>query len=201
IDLALFDSTLAWLANVATNHFVSGHAPKRYGNAHPNIVPYQTFPTADGWVVIACGNDSQFRRLCLALGCEEIAADARYRTNEARLAHRDELVELLEERTRRESTAHWVSVLEQAKVSGGPVHDVPTAFADPQAVARGMRRTMSHPDAGSVDVIANPIRMSETPIRYARVPPKRGEHADEILKEWGFDAGRIDELRRNDVIE
>ncbi len=201
IDLGLFDSTLSWLANVATNFFVGGEDPKRYGNGHPNIVPYQTFPTADGWVVIACGNDSQFSRLCDGLGHRELAADERFSSNSARVAHREVLVERISTITRTESTEHWVAVLERAGVPGGPVHDVPAAFADPQAEARGMRVRMAHPEAGQVDLVGNPIRLSETPVSYERVPPKRGEHTDEVLATLGLSVEARDALRSEHVIE
>lgn len=201
IDLALYDSTLSWLANVATNYFVSGEVPKRYGNGHPNIVPYQTFPAADGWVVIACGNDGQFERLCHALGAPELAADARFATNRTRVTHREVLVERISGLTRTQTVRHWVAQFETQGVPGGPVHDVPQAFADAQAVHRGMRVTLPHPDAGSVDLIGNPIRLSETPVHYARVPPQRGQHTDEVLEEFGIDRARVAELRSAHVIE
>lgn len=197
IDLALFDTTLAWLSNAATNHFVSGEAPRRFGNGHPNIVPYQTFEGSDGWIVVACGNDDQFSRLCAAIGRPELAEDPRFTRNADRLVHRDPLISELSSVFLTRTCAEWIETLRGARVSVGPVNDIPTAFADPQAVAREMTVEL-----GESRLIANPICMSETPVAYERPPPARGEHTDEVLRErLGLSDAVLGDLRSADVIE
>lgn len=184
IDLALLDVQVACLANQALNYLSTGQAPSRLGNAHPNIVPYQDFPTADGDLILTVGNDSQFRKFCVVAGHPEWADDSRFSTNAARVAHRTELVPLIRQVTVFRTTAEWVALLEQAGVPCGPVNDLAAVFADPQVQARGLQLRMPHPQSGHVDLVANPIRFSRTPVTYRRPPPLLDQHADEVLADW-----------------
>ncbi len=185
IDLALFDTQLAWLVNAGTALLATGRAPARHGNAHPSIVPYQSFETADGEIAIAVGNDAQFERLCQAMDRASWATDPGFATNAARVAHRETLIPLLDARFRRETSAHWERALRAANVPAGPVRDVQAAFADPQTAAREMRVSIPHPSArgGAVELIGNPIRLSSTPVTLRRRPPDLGQHTDEVLRE------------------
>ncbi|MDG0027263.1 CaiB/BaiF CoA-transferase family protein [Trinickia sp. Y13] len=201
IDLALLDVQIAALANQAANYLIGGEVPRRMGNAHPNIVPYQDFPTADGYMIIAVGNDSQFANLCEALDRPQWARDARFRTNPQRVKHRDELVEALRGVTLTRTTAQWVSMLEARGVPCGPINRMDQVFADPQVQARTMRLEMSHPVAGKVPLVANPIRMSETPVQYRHAPPTLGEHTEAVLGEWlALDAPQVAALRGRGVV-
>ncbi len=201
IDLALLDVQVACLANQAMNYLVGGKAPTRLGNAHPNIVPYQDFPTRDGDVIIAVGNDAQFVRLCGALGLDELALDDRYATNQGRVAHRGPLIERLRQATRMQPTAHWVAVLERAGVPCGPINAIDAVFADPQVEARAMRVEMAHPVSGTVSLVANPLRLSETPVTYRTAPPTLGAQTRRILQErLGMSAEEIARLSDAGVI-
>jgi crotonobetainyl-CoA:carnitine CoA-transferase CaiB-like acyl-CoA transferase len=183
IDLALLDVQVACLANQNMNFLTTGIAPKRMGNAHPNIVPYQDFPTADGDMILAVGNDSQFASLCGVLGHPEWAADERYRTNAGRVKHREVLIPLIRQATVFRTTHEWVAALEAANVPGGPINDLKSVYDDPQVKARGLRMEMPHPLAGTVPTVANPIRLSATPVEYRCAPPLLGQHTREILQE------------------
>jgi len=195
IDLALLDVQVAGLANQAMNYLSTGMVPQRMGNAHPSIVPYQDFATADGFMIIAVGNDGQFARLCQALGQPGWAEDARFCSNVTRVANRVELIALLQEQTRRHGTAHWVALFERSGVPCGPINDVRQVFEDPQVVARGMRVNMAHPVAGQVALVANPIRLSATPVSYRHAPPLLGQHTRAVLRELlQLDDARIDAL-------
>ncbi|MBK6631006.1 MAG: CoA transferase [Betaproteobacteria bacterium] len=182
IDLALLDAQVAMLANQNMNFLTTGEAPERRGNAHPNIVPYQTFPTADGHIILAVGNDAQFRRFCTLAGCADLADDARFASNRARVAHRELLIPLLEQAMRQRSTHAWVAALEAAGVPCGPINRLGEVFADPQVQHRGMRFDLPHPSAGKVSLVANPIRLSASPVAYAEPPPMLGQHSEEILR-------------------
>ena len=184
IDLALLDVQVACLGNQALNYLTTGVPPKRLGNAHPNIVPYQDFPTADGDFILTVGNDGQFRKFCEVAGRPEWATVARFATNSARVANRDELIPLIRQVTVFRTTAEWIAALEQAGVPCGPINDLAQVFADPQVQARGTRIRMAHPLAGEVDLVANPIRLSRTPVDYRRPPPLLGEHNTEVLTDW-----------------
>ena len=184
IDLALLDVQIACLGNQALNYLTTGVPPKRLGNAHPNIVPYQDFPTADGDFILTVGNDGQFRKFCEVAGHPEWSADARFATNSARVANRAELVPLIRQVTVFRTTAEWIATLEQAGVPCGPINDLAQVFADPQVQARGTRVRMAHPLAGEVDLVPNPIRLSRTPVDYRRPPPLLGEHNTEVLADW-----------------
>jgi len=201
VELALLDVQVACLANQAMNYLTTGLAPKRMGNAHPNIVPYQDFPTADGDIILTIGNDGQFRKFAEAAGHPEWASDDRFASNKARVAHRKELIPLIRQVTVFRTTAEWVALLEQAGVPCGPINDLAQVFADPQVQARGLRLDLPHPLAGSVPQVASPIRLSETPVEYRKAPPVLGEHSEAILQELlglGFD--KILSLRQAGVI-
>ena len=184
IDLALLDVQVAALANQAGNHLISGKVPSRMGNAHPNIVPYQDFPTADGDMILAIGNDGQFARFCEVAGHAEWAVDARFATNAARVANRAVLIPLLRQATVMRTTREWVEALESRAVPCGPINRIDEVFADPQVVARGLRVELPHPVAGMVPGVANPVRLSATPVVYRSAPPVLGQHTDEVLAEW-----------------
>ncbi len=202
IDLSLLDTQMAWLINQGAAYLTDGQVPERLGNAHPSIAPYDTFPASDGWFIIAAGNDAQFRRLCEAGGHPELAQDARFCVNVDRVRNRDALTPLVREMTRRRDKGWWIATLEQAGVPCGPVNDIAEAFADPQAAHRGARLSMAHPaaGAGAVELIANPIRYSETPVTYRHAPPMLGQHSAEVLTEAGFTAAEITELATAGVI-
>ena len=184
IDLALLDVQVASLANQTMNYLVSGQAPARMGNAHPNIVPYQDFPTLDGYMILAVGNDGQFARLAEACGQLGWAADPRYATNAARVANRATLVAALASVTCTRSTADWIALLESAGVPCGPINTLADVFADPQVQAREMQISMTHASGAALALVANPIRMSATPVTYRLPPPVLGEHAEETVTAW-----------------
>jgi len=182
LDLALLDSQIALLAYQNTNYFATGSAPKRIGNLHPNIVPYQPFKTADGDVILACGNDNLFRKFCVAAGCAELADDSRFAGNGKRVENRAELTRLLQAVFARRSTRDWVDILETAGVPNGPINDVAQVFEEPQVKARGIKVELDHPVAGKLPTVANPMRFSATPIEYKLAPPVLGQHTEEILR-------------------
>ena len=201
IDIALLDVQVASLANQAMNYLVSGIPPRRLGNAHPNIVPYQTFPTADGEMIVAVGNDGQFAKLCAVAGHTEWAADPRFASNGERVRHRRELIPLLCTATVTRSTASWVDALEAAGVPCGPINDLAAVFADPQVRHRKMSMTLPHPEAGAVPSVASPLRLSATPVEYTRPPPLLGQHTDEVLAEkLGMAREEIERLRAEAVL-
>ncbi|MFX4223853.1 MAG: CaiB/BaiF CoA transferase family protein [Thalassobaculum sp.] len=185
IDVCLLDSQVAWLVNEGTNYLVSGEVPQPMGNEHPNIVPYKVFPTADGHVILACGNDRQFQGWCDVAGAEELKTNPDYATNPLRLKNRVALYAAMPAYMMTKTTDAWVASLEAAKVPCGPVNTIDRAFADPQVQARGMRIDLPHPLAGegTVPLIANPVKLSATPVRYRHAPPTLGQHTDEVLAE------------------
>ena len=195
IDVSLFGSTLAVLVNQAQNAFVTGRAPGRRGNAHPNIVPYETFRAADGELAIGVGSERQWPRFVEALGLPELAADPRFRTNGDRVEHRGELRPILAERLLERSVDAWGTALEAAEVPWGRVADIPAAFASPEAVALGMTVEVEHPAFGVLRQVGIPLRFSVTPGAIRSAPPLLGEHTDAILGELGYDAGAIARLR------
>jgi crotonobetainyl-CoA:carnitine CoA-transferase CaiB-like acyl-CoA transferase len=201
IDMALFDAQVAALANQSMNYLVSGAPPQRLGNAHPNIVPYQTFRTRDGDIIVAVGNDGQFARLCEAAGCPELAADARFSTNAARVAQRATLVPLLAAIIATRDSADWLAALQKADVPCGAVNDLAGVFADPQVQHRGMRIELPHPVAGHAPTVANPIRLSQTPVAYRSAPPMLGQHTDDVLRSLlGLTDEQITVLRRDRIV-
>jgi len=200
IDVSILESTLAVLVNQAQNAFVTGRAPERRGNSHPNIVPYETFPTADGEIAVAAASERQWRRLCEALDVAALAEDRRFATNGARVDHRGELRRLLAARFATRSSADWLTRLDAAEVPCGPINDVAAAFASPQAKARGMRVPLEHPRLGRVDQVGIPFTLSGTPASIRTPPPLLGEQADEILDELGYAPDEIERLRAAGVI-
>tara|TARA_B100001059_G_scaffold201669_1_gene209150 strand:- start:1053 stop:2255 length:1203 start_codon:yes stop_codon:yes gene_type:complete len=184
IDLALLDVQVACLGNQALNYLTTGVPPQRLGNAHPNIVPYQDFPTADGDFILTVGNDGQFQRFCEVAGHPEWASDSRFASNAQRVAHRAELIPLIRQATVFRTTAEWIIALEQAGVPCGPINDLAQVFADEQIKARGVQITLPHALSGEVALVANPIRLSRTPVEYRTAPPMLGEHSAEVLADW-----------------
>ncbi|MDE1167566.1 MAG: CaiB/BaiF CoA-transferase family protein [Pseudomonas sp.] len=201
IDMALLDVQVACLANQAMNYLTTGVPPRRLGNAHPNIVPYQDFPTADGDFILTVGNDGQFRKFAEVAGQPQWADDPRFLTNKLRVANRGELVPLIRQATVFKTTAQWVEQLELAGVPCGPINDLAQVFADPQVVARGLAVSMPHPLAGTLPQVASPIRMSQTPVEYRMAPPLLGEHTDQVLAELlGLQAEDLMRLRELKVV-
>jgi crotonobetainyl-CoA:carnitine CoA-transferase CaiB-like acyl-CoA transferase len=183
IDMSLLDALVGVLANQALNYLVSGSSPNRMGNTHPNIVPYQVFPTSDGHVVIAVGNDGQFLRLCEVIATPDLAQDPRYASNAGRVAHRAELVARIAKETRRFTRAELLPALEKAGVPAGPIHDIAEVFADPQVIARAMRLDLAAPEtaSGTVPGVRTPIVFSRTPLTYEKASPRLGADTEEIL--------------------
>lgn len=181
IDIALLDSQVSWLINVAMNYLVTGQAPRRYGNAHPNLAPYQAFATADGQIAIGVGNDEQFRRLCLHLDLAEMAQDPKFANNAQRLQHREAMTSRLQNRLREKSTEEWLTVLLAAQIPASAINSIPQILQDPQVLARDMVRTIQHP-AGDLRVLGPVAKFSETPSNVYAAPPLLGQHTEEILK-------------------
>jgi len=200
VDLSLLDVQVASLANLAESYLVTGRAPDRHGNAHASIVPYQAFATKDGYVVVAVGNDGQFARLCDVAARPELAVDPRFATNAARVENRATLVPVLEGLLASRSTRDWVGALESAGVPCGPINDLAQVFDDPHVRSRGLRVEVPHPLAGSVPVVASPMRLSRTPVHHG-TPPLLGEHTVEVLRELlGMEDTELEALRRGRVI-
>jgi crotonobetainyl-CoA:carnitine CoA-transferase CaiB-like acyl-CoA transferase len=182
LDLALLDTQVSVLANQALYYLVSGVAPKRVGNAHNNIVPYQTFATTDGFVIIAVGNDRQFREFTKIAGVPELSDDARFGTNRGRVENRDTLIPLLVEPMKRRTTAEWVQALEAVAVPCGPINTIDQVFADPQVEARGLKVTLAREDGTKTPGVANPVRFSATPVAYSKAPPSLGNATEDVLR-------------------
>lgn len=199
IDMALLDVQVAMIANMNMNYLIAGRAPQRMGNAHANIVPYQVFDAADGQLVLAVGNDSQFAKFCEAAGCV-LHQDARFRKNADRVRHREVIVPLLAQIMCRRTVGEWVALLEPIGVPVGPINDLAQAFAHPQVQSRGLQIELPHPLAGTVPGVANPIRMSATPPRYESAPPLLGQHTREVLLRCGIEEAQIEALARDGVI-
>jgi crotonobetainyl-CoA:carnitine CoA-transferase CaiB-like acyl-CoA transferase len=200
IDVSIFESTLSVLVNQAQNAFVDGVAPGRLGNAHPNIVPYETFETADGEIAVAVGSERQWPRFCRALGLPALADDPRFATNGDRVENRVELIATLRDRFAEQTSAEWLAALDAADVPAGPINDLPTAFASPQAVARRMAVEVEHPVLGTTTQVGLPFELSATPASIRTAPPLLGEHSEEILAEAGYSVAEIGSLRRDGVI-
>lgn len=182
IDIALLDVQVGWLYNVGLNYLLSGNVPQRWGTAHPNTVPYQVFPTSDGHVIIGANNDGQFRKLCEFAGAPALASDERFRTNAQRLAHRELLVSIVSDLTKKHPTQHWVDGLDKAGLPCGPVNTVADVFVDPHVEHRKMKISMTHPSGSETPLIGSPLKMSGTPVSYRRPPPTLGQHTDEVLE-------------------
>jgi len=201
IDLALLDTQVAVLANQAMNYLVTGVAPQRLGNAHPNIVPYQTFGASDGHIIVAVGNENQYARLCEVIDRADLASDERFATNASRVNHRDELIAILQDIFATRTMRQWLDALERVGVPCGPINTIADVFADPQVQARGLRLDLPHPAIGSVPSVANPIKYSATPIAYRSAPPMLGADTDEILRDMlGLAASEIARLRKAGIV-
>jgi len=199
--MALLDVQVAALANQATYYLVGNEVPQRMGNGHAAIVPYQSFPTSDGHVIIAVGNDGQFGKLADELGHPEWKTDPRFATNIERLQHRAEIVAAISEETKKRTIDDLIAALEKRQVPCGPINTVDRVFADPHVQARGLQKTVPHSGQGTLPSVASPLRLSESPVSYDRGPPLLGEHTDEVLAEQlGFDAEKLTELRQKGVI-
>ncbi|MEI7679393.1 MAG: CaiB/BaiF CoA-transferase family protein [Betaproteobacteria bacterium] len=183
IDVALLDTTVAYLANQGMNYLATGVSPERIGNAHPNIVPYQTFNTADGAIILACGNDNLFKKFCEVAGCMEFTTDPKYSTNAVRVQNRAEITALLNAVFVKRTTKEWVKLLDDAGVANGPINNLQQVFEEPQVIARGMKIELPHAVAGKVSLVASPMRFSGTPIKHEVPPPALGQHTDEILRQ------------------
>lgn len=201
IDLALLDVQVATMANVASNYLISGVPPKSWGNASPNIVPYQTFKASDGWIIVATGNDSQFRHFVEAGGQAMLADDPRFASNPERVTHRELLVPLLQSMVAQKTKQEWISLLEAAGVPCGPINNFQEVFENEQVQARGLKMTLTHPLAGQVPLVRSPMRLSKTPVVEKSAPPLLGEHTREILqKDLGMDDAKIAHLEALGII-
>ena len=182
IDAALLDTIVAFNANQIVSYFCSGKIPVRYGNAHAQVVPYEAFPTADGHIILAVGNDGQFQRFCEVAGCPELAEEARFKTNSARIVHRGELIPLIAEIMRTRTKREWIEALEAATVPCGPINNMKEVFEDAQVLHRRLRVDLPHPLGGTAPGVASPMRLSETPVEYRLAPPLLGQHNQEVFK-------------------
>jgi formyl-CoA transferase len=201
VEVCLHDSGIAMLINVASNYLVSGRDARRYGNGHPSVVPYTTYPTADGMIAVAAGNDGQFARLAETAGHPEWAGDERFAKNPARVANREAIDELITQALKREKTAVWIEKLRAVGVPCGPINSVAQALTDPHTLARGMVRTVQHPSAGELKLVGIPFRLNGTPADIRLPPPLLGQHTEEVLRaELGLSAERIAQLRAEKVI-
>lgn len=202
VETALLDVQVACLANQAMNYLTTGHSPVRMGNSHPNIVPYQDFPTADGDMVLTVGNDSQFRRLCEVIGRPEWAGDERFSTNKARVSNREQLIPLLRQATVMCTTDEWIDALEAVNVPCGPVNTLEQVFSNPQVQARGMQVAVEHEKMGKVPGVGNPIRLGLTPITYRSAPPTLGQDTAEVLSSViGMSAEDIKALIASGIVQ
>ena len=201
LDICLLDTQVAMMANMATNYLATGQSPVRWGNAHPNIVPYQTFQVADGWVIVACGNDSQFRKITEVAGAPELASDERFSTNPQRVRHRQVLIPLLDDLMRHKTRAQWIAALEAAGVPCGPINQMADVFQDPQVLARDMLVRLPHPTAGQVSVPGSALKLSGTPVAYRSAPPLLGQHTQEVLQSLtSLSADDLQDLQARRVI-
>ena len=202
LDVGLLDVQVSWLANVASNYLIGGKIPRRLGTAHPNTVPYQVFPTEDGFIIIAANNDGQFERFCRAADAEHLLDEPRFASNALRSENREALIPMVESISRTRTTAAWMEILESGGVPCAPVNTVDQVFADPQVQARGMQIRMEHPLAGGeVSLVGSPVKLSGTPVSYRRAPPTLGQHTDEVLRELlDMSDGEFDALREQGIV-
>jgi formyl-CoA transferase len=201
IDMALLDVQVAMLANMNTNYLASGNPPKRWGNAHPNIVPYQTFATSDGHIIVAVGNDGQFRKFIAAGGKPELGDDARFATNPMRVRHREILVPMLAEMVKTKTKQEWIDLPEKNGVPCGPINKLDEVFVNPQVEARGMLIDLPHPSGGKVKLVGSPMKLCGTPPQYDMPPPLLGQHTEEVLRDLlGQNDAQIAELKGKGVV-
>jgi crotonobetainyl-CoA:carnitine CoA-transferase CaiB-like acyl-CoA transferase len=201
IDVPLYDSQVAWLANQNMNYLVGGSVPGRMGTAHPNLVPYQAFATSDGSLMLAVGNNPQFANCMECLGLASLATHEKFADNAARLKNRGELVGLIQERLKGNTTAHWLDAFSALQIPSGPINDIGDVLTNSYARERQLVRHMENTAGDDVPTVANPVDLGGTPVQYERAPPELGEHTDEVLREWlGYSAERIDALRNDSAI-
>ena len=201
IDAALLDTMVAFNANQISSYFCSGKIPVRWGNAHPQVVPYEVFPTADGHIILAVGNDSQFASFCQAADCPELTQEPRFKTMSQRIVHRGELIPLIAEVMRTRTKREWIEMLEAANVPCGPINNMKEVFEDPQVQHRGLRVDMPHPLGGTAPVVASPLRLSATPVEYRLAPPTLGQHNEEVLKNLlGKSAAEVKRLKDAGIV-
>jgi crotonobetainyl-CoA:carnitine CoA-transferase CaiB-like acyl-CoA transferase len=201
IDLALFDTQVAWLANQASNYLIGDVVPQRLGTAHPNIVPYQAFATADGYVMLAVGNDRQFQKFCTAASAPALEVDPQFANNALRVAAREKLLPLIAKLMRQYSTADWLEKLAEAGVPCGPINDLQEVFAESQIAARGLVQTQVHSSGTVIKTVANPVKFSATEMAASLPPPHLGEHTNAALMDWlAIDATRLAKLRSSGVL-
>ncbi len=201
IDIAMLDVHIASLINVVQNYLVSGQPPRRLGNAHPNIVPYELFETADGYLALGAGTDEHFRRVCQVIGRPDLWEDPRFRTNPGRVQHREELIPQLQQAFRQHPTAYWMQRLVEAGVPASPVNDIPTVLQDPQVQARGLLHTVRHPTEGDITLVGPVARMTASPPQVYAPPPRLGEHTRQVLQErLGYTEAQLETLREAGVI-
>jgi formyl-CoA transferase len=201
IDIALLDTQIAWLINVAQNYFVTGSEPTRYGNAHPNIVPYEVFPTSNGYLALAIGTDNQYQRFCEVVDRPDLWQDERFRTNAGRVQHRKELILLLQELFNERTTEEWINLCVKHSIPAGPINDVPAVLNDPHVISRQMVREIEHPTLGTLKQLGPVARFSKTPAVLSAAPPQLGEHTESILgDELGYQESDITQLRAKGII-
>ena len=201
IDVPLYDSQVAWLANQAMNYLIGGETPVRRGTAHPNLVPYQTFASSDGHFTLAVGNDRQFRACVECLGQRQLATDPRFRRNSDRVINRDVLIPILEEEFRKHPTAHWLAAFASADVPVGPINSIAEVLSDAYAEERNLVRHLQHALEPALPTVANPVKFSRTAICYGAAPPLLGEHTAEVLRDWlGYSTTKIEDLAASGVI-
>ena len=201
IDLALLDVQVACLANQATNYLIGQQVPQRLGNAHPNIVPYQSFQTSDSFIILAVGNDNQFRQFCRVADCEALADDERFSTNKGRVANRDDLCQQLVEIIKTKPSQWWLESLEAQGVPCGPINSIDQVFDNPQVKARNTQVELNHPLNEALPLVANPIKYSKTPIDYPAAPPLLGQHTAEVLADvLGYSEDKVQALQQDDIL-
>ncbi|AOH53968.1 CoA-transferase [Peribacillus muralis] len=200
IDISLMDCQVSSLVNVASNYLFNGLPPERMGNQHSNIVPYQTFRTSDGELVVAVGNDEQFSRFAAVIGSPELAEQQRFKHNEKRLLNKEELIPILEDSLKRKTKKEWKVLLDDAGIPNGPINDIAEMFEDPQISARGMLMAMDHPTIADLRMVGSPLNLSKTPVTMRKHPPLYGEHTDAILVEMGYDPVQIEKFKQNKII-
>jgi formyl-CoA transferase len=200
LDISLFDSQIGWLANVASNYLVSGNLPKRYGNAHANIVPYQSFRASDGWFVMTVGHDRQYARMCDVIRRPELAQDERFATNPARVVHREELIALLRPVFTTRPVSEWLDELEGAGIPCGPINDLGQVFAMPHIKERQMLVEMRHPTIGVLPLVGSPLKMSGTPVEYQLPPPLKGEHTSDVLYSLGYGEAEVQSMKLRNIL-
>jgi crotonobetainyl-CoA:carnitine CoA-transferase CaiB-like acyl-CoA transferase len=201
IDISLLDSQVAVLANQALNYLVGGNVPQRLGNSHPNIVPYQTFESADGHIIIAVGNDRQYAEFCTVIGAPHLATDDMFRTNRSRVENRDQLVPQIASFMKAKTTAAWVVALEKAAVPCGPINSIDQVFDNPQVLARGLQLELMRQEGAKIPGVANPIRFSASPVAYDRPPPQLGQDTESVLRDMlEIDETSLAAMQANGII-